>query len=170
MHKDIVYRKTSCNNVVILPDMADLILNLSYSLDDIKTAADKFWAICKNYKVLAFSGELGAGKTTFIHALCEQLDVQDNVSSPTFALVNEYHYKDAQQGTEETIYHMDWYRLKSTEEAINAGMEDNLAQGDVHCFVEWPEKAPELLQKPYLWISIAAKSETGREMRVYIHE
>ncbi|OJW84932.1 MAG: tRNA (adenosine(37)-N6)-threonylcarbamoyltransferase complex ATPase subunit type 1 TsaE [Bacteroidetes bacterium 46-16] len=150
--------------------MADLILNLSYSLEDIKTAADKFWAICKNYKVLAFSGELGAGKTTFIHALCEQLGVQDNVSSPTFALVNEYHYTDARQGTEETIYHMDWYRLKSTEEAINAGMEDNLAQGDVHCFVEWPEKATELLPTPYLWISINTKNETGREMRVYIHE
>jgi tRNA threonylcarbamoyladenosine biosynthesis protein TsaE len=150
--------------------MPEMILELKYKLGDINTAADKFWQIARDYPRLAFSGELGAGKTTFIHALCEVLGVRDSVSSPTFALINEYHYTDNESGNDETIYHMDWYRLKSTEEAINAGMEDCLLQKDIHCFIEWPEKALDLLPKPYLWASISSTGEQEREMKVYLHE
>jgi len=143
------------------------LLDLSYSLDNINDAAKTFWKVAKDYKILAFSGELGAGKTTFIHALCEHLGVTDNVSSPTFALINEYHFTAADR--EEIIYHMDWYRLKSTEEAINAGMEDCLLQG-AYCFVEWPEKASELLPAPHLWISIKSTNANERNMQVVLHE
>lgn len=105
---------------------------------------------------------MGAGKTTFIHALCDYLGVQDAVSSPTFALVNEYHFM--QNGLDRTIYHMDWYRLRDAAEATGAGMEDALHQKDAYCFVEWPEKAPELLPHPYVRIDIEVISETERRL------
>lgn len=126
-------------------------LQISYSLDTIANAAQQFWQYAHQQRVWAFSGQLGAGKTTFIHAVCDHLGVPDAVSSPTFALINEYHFTDAGSG-DRIIYHMDWYRLRDAEEAIQAGMEDALTAPDALCFVEWPEKAPELLQMPHLWI------------------
>ncbi len=150
------------------PLMEDLLLQISYTLTDIDEAVVKFWDVCGSYHVFAFSGDLGAGKTTFIHKLCDYLHVQDAVSSPTFALINEYHFS-GQNGKDNTIFHLDWYRLRDTAEAINAGMEDCLAQacrGAAFCFIEWPEKAQELLQPPYLWINIETMDITRREMTV----
>lgn len=148
--------------------MANTVLQISYSLTNIQQAAHQFWQYAHQYRVLAFSGELGAGKTTFIHALCNTLGVTDSVSSPTFALINEYHFQDG--GNDKIIYHMDWYRLRDAAEAMHAGMEDCLTQKDAYSFVEWPEKAQELLPLPYLWISIESLSETEREMKVYLHK
>src|SRR4051812_8738392 len=108
------------------------VLQISYSLANIRNAVHQFWQYAHQYSVLAFSGDLGAGKTTFIHNLCEMLEVEDVVSSPTFALINEYHFKE--QDRERIIYHMDWYRLKDADEAVNAGMEDCLLQKDNYCF------------------------------------
>jgi tRNA threonylcarbamoyladenosine biosynthesis protein TsaE len=148
--------------------MPTTLLQISYSLGNIESAAHQFWQSAYRYKVLAFSGEMGAGKTTFIHALSDILGVRDAVSSPTFALVNEYHFEE--QGKDQTIYHMDWYRLKDTQDAIDAGMEDNLSQKDKYSFVEWPEKAPELLPNPHLWITIEVTSAEERTMTVLIKE
>src|SRR6201992_2853379 len=120
--------------------METKLLEIEYNLTDIKKAADEFWDVAKQYKTLAFSGEMGAGKTTFIHNLCDILGVEDAVSSPTFAIINEYHFDEHGYG-DRIIYHMDWYRIKSTEEALNAGMEDCLIeaiQGRAYCFIEWP--------------------------------
>jgi tRNA threonylcarbamoyladenosine biosynthesis protein TsaE len=132
--------------------MATPLLQFSFTLNTLADKMPDFWQAAAPYRVLAFSGHLGAGKTTFIHALCEYLGVEDAVSSPTFALINEYHFD--QSGKDKVIYHMDWYRLRDTEEAINAGMEDALLQPDAWCFVEWPEKATELLPANCLWIEI----------------
>lgn len=137
------------------------ILEISYSLENITDAVVEFWKALNEYKTFAFNGEMGAGKTTFIHALCGHLGVTDAVSSPTFALINEYHFTDV-SGKDSIIYHMDWYRLKNTEEAINAGMEDCLLQPGVYCFVEWPSIAQELLPFPYLLIDINIVSPTER--------
>lgn len=142
------------------------LLQISYSLSTIESAVHHFWECTHQYKVLAFSGELGAGKTTFIHALCDYLGVEDAVSSPTFALINEYHFK--QNGNEKIIYHMDWYRLRDTEEAIQAGMEDCIMQKDKYSFIEWPEKAPDLLRSPYLWIDIKTIGPDERMMEVWV--
>lgn len=139
-------------------------LQISYSLSNIENAVHQFWKYAHRYHILAFSGEMGAGKTTFIHYLCEYLGVQDVVSSPTFALINEYHFNE--QGKDRTIYHMDWYRLKDAEEAISAGMEDCLLQKENYSFIEWPEKAPELLPTPHLWIEIKSTSRDTREMSI----
>jgi tRNA threonylcarbamoyladenosine biosynthesis protein TsaE len=142
------------------------VLQISYTLSNIQAAAHQLWQYAHQYSVLAFSGAMGAGKTTFIHALCGQLGVTDAVSSPTFALINEYHFSD--NDIDKIIYHMDWYRLRDAEEAVNTGMEDCLLQKNVYNFVEWPEKAKEILPFPYLWISIHAMSETERSMEVYL--
>jgi len=147
--------------------MDAILFQTSYTLAEIDKAAVQFWEALHSYCVFAFSGDLGAGKTTFIHHLCNYLNVEDTVSSPTFALINEYHFAD--KGKDNTIYHLDWYRLKDNAEAINAGMEDCIGEaerGAARCFVEWPEKARELLRKPYLWISIEPESMTGRKMTV----
>jgi len=139
---------------------------INYSLETIHEAAETFWQQLQGYRCFAFSGHLGAGKTTFIHALCDLLQVEDAVSSPTFALINEYHFKEAAR--DKVIYHMDWYRLRGEDDAINAGMEDALSREDAVCFIEWPEQAPGLLHSPYVWISILSTGDTQREMSITI--
>lgn len=139
---------------------------INYSLETIHDAAAMFWKQVQGYRHFAFSGQLGAGKTTFIHALCDLLQVTDAVSSPTFALINEYRF--LQDGTERPIYHMDWYRLRDEDEAINAGMEDALGRRDALCFIEWPEQAPGLLTTPYIWITIRQTGDSQRELNLTI--
>lgn len=110
-------------------------VNLTYKLDEIRNVATKFWKATDDKKVIAFHGNMGAGKTTFIHALCEAKGVTDVVGSPTFSIINEYSYPGGM------IFHIDLYRLKDEEEAMRAGVEDCLYSDHI-CFVEWPEKAP----------------------------
>lgn len=95
--------------------------------------------ILKTHKVILFFGHMGAGKTTFINLLCQSLGVKDDTSSPTFSIVNEYlTYQN------ETVYHFDFYRLKSEMEAYDLGYEDYLYSGKM-CLIEWPEKIASLL-------------------------
>jgi tRNA threonylcarbamoyladenosine biosynthesis protein TsaE len=146
------------------------VLELSYNLSDIDNVARQFWDVASGYSILAFSGEMGAGKTTFIHALCSLLGVEDAVSSPTFALINEYHFTDA-NSKDKIIYHLDFYRLKDTSEAINAGLEDCVSQarnGAAYCFIEWPERALDLFISPYLWISMETIDMMERKLTVTI--
>ena len=144
------------------------LLQLSYSLDNIGEAVEQFWDVAHQYRIFAFSGDMGAGKTTFIHFLCDYLQVQDTVSSPTFALINEYHFTD-KTGADNTIYHLDWYRLKDSREAFDAGMEDCVDKAvdkKAWCLIEWPEKARDLLRRPYLWIAIETINATERKMTI----
>ncbi len=150
--------------------MRTTLFQISYSLHEIRQAAGRFIEATSGYTVFAFSGEMGAGKTTFIHHICDLLQVEDAVSSPTFALINEYHYTASAQ-QDKIIYHMDWYRLKDAADAINAGMEDCLdvaIKGGALCFIEWPEKAIELLPVPYLWISIDTIDIHERKMTIEV--
>ena len=138
-------------------------LILTVSLHDVGKAAAQLLRWGADARVFTFSGSLGAGKTTFIHALCDMLGVTDAVSSPTFALINEYRF--GEDGGERIICHMDWYRLRSADEAVDAGMEDVLNNTDAICFIEWPEKAPELLNGiPHVRISIQHMGEWEREL------
>lgn len=137
--------------------MSDFFFTLSH----INQVAAAFWKSNKNKKVWAFHAPMGAGKTTFIHALCSEiLKVKNNISSPTFAIINEYASDVAG-----TVLHMDWYRLKSEEEAIHTGIEDALYSGNL-CLVEWPEKAEGLLPDDTLHIYIEAVDATTR--RIYV--
>jgi tRNA threonylcarbamoyladenosine biosynthesis protein TsaE len=139
------------------------ILQISYTLSDIRAVAHQLWQWAYPLRVFTFSGSLGAGKTTFIHALCDMLGVEDAVSSPTFALINEYRLFEG--GRERTIYHMDWYRLRDANEAVDAGMDDALNNADAICFVEWPEHGPELLQGPHIVVELETTDPDRRQLR-----
>jgi tRNA threonylcarbamoyladenosine biosynthesis protein TsaE len=106
-----------------------------FDFKHINEAAKKFWQEAGDKKVFAFHGEMGAGKTTFVHALCDDKKVSSTVSSPTFSIINEYKYPGGK------IFHIDLYRLKDEDDAIRAGVEDCLYSGEV-CLVEWADRAP----------------------------
>lgn len=119
--------------------------NIKYHLTELQNILPQAWEIIESYKVIALLGDLGAGKTTFVSALCHYLNPDIEASSPTFSLINEYHFTD-KEGQKKTIFHSDWYRIRDEEEAIQAGIEDMLWTPQSISFIEWPEKAPLLLQ------------------------
>lgn len=107
--------------------------------------------------IFAFYGSMGAGKTTFIKAICEEMGVEDVITSPTFAIVNEY--RSATSG--ELIYHFDFYRIKKQEEVYDMGYEDYIESGAV-CFMEWPELIEELLPEDVVKVSIKQQEDGSR--------
>lgn len=142
--------------------MPDTSLQISYTLANIENAVHQLWQYAHQYRVWLLHGDMGAGKTTLVHALCDYLGVTDPVSSPTFALLNEYHFRDKNDDSDQLIFHMDWYRLRDAEEALNAGMDDALHHKTAYSFIEWPEKAPELIPASYANISIETINQQER--------
>jgi len=124
-----------------------------FSLTEIEKSAKEFISENKNKKIIAFYGEIGAGKTTFIKAVCKQLGVIDNAVSPTFSLINEY-----STSAGEKVYHFDFYRIKNEVEALDMGVEEYFYSGN-YCFIEWPEKIEGLLPESCLKIKISVKDE-----------
>ena len=124
-------------------------------LDHIRETAREFIDNMGNRKVFAFYGKMGAGKTTFIKAVCEELGVEDVITSPTFAIINEYSGKD------DTIYHFDFYRIKKLEEVYDMGYEDYFYSGAL-CFIEWPELIEELLPTDAVKVSIREQENGTR--------
>ncbi len=131
-------------------------MQMTFTLNSIDNIAQKLWNEFQDKKVWALHAPMGAGKTTLVHALCNVLGVRDAVSSPTFALINEY--ESAEAGS---IYHLDLYRIKNEEEAIHAGIEDTLHSGNF-CFVEWPEKVPAIIPPGALHLTIKIIDEETR--------
>ena len=131
------------------------------SLETIREAAKAFIAAMDDRTVFAFYGAMGAGKTTFIKALCEELGVEDVINSPTFAIVNEYR----SETTGELIYHFDFYRIKRLSEAEDIGTEDYFYSGAL-CFIEWPEKIDELLPGDVVNVRIAENADGSRTVEV----
>lgn len=113
-------------------------------------------------RIFLFYGEMGAGKTTFIHALCKQLHVQDQTSSPTFSIVNEY---ASPQGP---IYHFDFYRLKNESEAFDLGYEEYFYSGQ-HCLIEWPEKIPNLIPPSHVVVNLKVNDDHSRTLTIEQH-
>ena len=131
----------------------------NYELKEIKQAAHKTFELSNGKKVWAIHGEIGAGKTTFIHALCENLGVTSTIGSPTYSIINEY---ESDAGI---VYHMDWFRLKDDEEALQAGVEDSILSGSL-CLIEWPEKAISLLPQNCFHINISVIDEETRNITI----
>jgi tRNA threonylcarbamoyladenosine biosynthesis protein TsaE len=128
------------------------------SLEEIGTAAEEFVRLAmQEDTVFAFNGQIGAGKTTFIKALCEALGVSETVTSPTFSIVNEYRSDE----TGELIYHFDFYRIKKLDEAYDMGCEDYFYSGAV-CFIEWPELVEDLLPGNTVWVDIRVNDDESR--------
>lgn len=135
----------------------------TFSLDNINGVAKDFWKVTEGKTVFAFHGEMGAGKTTFIHALCDAKGVKDVVGSPTFSIINEYQYDC--EGTKKALFHMDLYRLKNEEEAIRAGVEDVLLSGYIG-LVEWPEKAPRIFPDDTVHVFIEPVNNEIRRLKI----
>jgi tRNA threonylcarbamoyladenosine biosynthesis protein TsaE len=129
------------------------------SLDELSSFAQTFWQQAGNTKVFLFYGDMGAGKTTLIEALCLAKGVKERMGSPTFSIINQYAY--AEDGQEKIIYHIDLYRLKDEEEIIQAGVEDCVYSGAI-CMIEWPQKAPGLFDDNVANVYIEPLSETQR--------
>ena len=124
------------------------------NLDNIRAAAHEFIQNMGDAHVFAFYGKMGAGKTTFVKAICEELGVEDVITSPTFAIINEY------EG-DETIYHFDFYRIKKLEEVYDMGYEDYFYSGAL-CYIEWPELIEEILPDDAVRVSITEQQDGSR--------
>lgn len=130
------------------------------STDNIVEVAEEFINYFKDNRLFAFKGKMGAGKTTFIKALCEVLKVKDTVCSPTFAIVNVYLTEN-----EEEIYHFDFYRLNSPSQAFDIGIEEYFYSGN-YCFMEWAENIEELIPEDCLWVEIEEMEDKSRRLSI----
>ena len=130
---------------------------IAHSTTDLNNIAQQILDFAKEERIFLSYGEMGAGKTTLIKALCEQLGVEGAVSSPTFSIVNEYAGKNGR------VYHFDFYRLKTQTEALDMGYEEYFYSGD-YCFIEWPEKIPDLLPENYVSIAISEQADRSRKI------
>lgn len=133
------------------------------SLTDLNTAAKKLLDFCENDRVFAFYGKMGAGKTTFIQAICKQLGVEDIAVSPSFSIVNVYKTRIQHPVT---IYHLDFFRIKNINEVYDIGYEDYL-YSNTYCFIEWPEKIETLLPPNYVKV-IIEENDADKNGRRYI--
>lgn len=132
------------------------------SLDNIDQAAHEFVELMDDRTVIAFYGEMGAGKTTFINALSRALGVEDDATgSPSFAIVNEYR----SDTTAELIYHFDLYRLENVEEALDLGIEDYFDSGAL-CLIEWPERIDDILPGDTVKVNITVNADGSRSLTV----
>jgi tRNA threonylcarbamoyladenosine biosynthesis protein TsaE len=130
------------------------------SIDELEDFAKDFFTLVKDRDTVAFHGEMGSGKTTLISALCKYLNVVDPISSPTYSIINEYNTING-----DVIYHIDLYRLNNREEISRTGVEDCIASGET-CFVEWPEKAPDLFDEKTVHVFISTLSESVRMVKI----
>jgi tRNA threonylcarbamoyladenosine biosynthesis protein TsaE len=133
---------------------------VNFTLNEIDQAAGEFLSLLGDRKTVAFHGDMGAGKTTFIHALCKVMGVEDVTSSPTFSIINEY-----KKANGETVLHMDLYRLRDEQEAVSAGVEDGLFSGNL-CLVEWPEKAKGIFPEDAVHCYITVTGSSSRKLQI----
>ena len=126
------------------------------NIDHIREAAREFIHHIGDHRVFAFYGKMGAGKTTFVKAICEELGVDDVITSPTFAIVNEY-----TSGEGDSIFHFDFYRIKKIEEVYDMGYEDYFYSGSL-CFIEWPELIEDILPDDAIRVNIAEQEDGSR--------
>ena len=134
-------------------------MELIYTINQIQETAKAIVATMQKGQLYAFYGQMGAGKTTLIKAICKELGVQDEVNSPTFAIVNEY------EGNNGTIYHFDFYRINRPEEALDFGLFDYFDSGNI-CLMEWPECVETLLPDDTIKIKITVIDENTRKINL----
>ena len=131
------------------------------SIDDLEKVVNALLDFSEGRKKMMFYGEIGAGKTTFIQNICKHLGVRERVVSPTYSLVNEYTYADQSFQKEQLVHHLDLYRLKSEQEALDIGIEDYLYD-KYYCFIEWAEIIEHWLPEDIIKINIEIFENSGR--------
>ena len=130
-------------------------------IEHIREAAHEFIENIGDHRVFAFYGKMGAGKTTFVKAICEELGVEDVITSPTFAIINEYTIDHSPLNNGQSIYHFDFYRIKKLEEVYDMGYEDYFYSGAL-CFIEWPELIEEILPDDAVRVNINEQEDGSR--------
>ena len=133
-------------------------MTITFQEENIQQAAAQFVQAMHGATVFAFYGKMGAGKTTFIKALCRELGVTDTVNSPTFAIVNEY-----EDGQGEPVYHFDFYRIKRLSESYDMGCDEYFYSGHP-CFVEWPELIEDILPQEAVRVDISELPDGSRQV------
>jgi tRNA threonylcarbamoyladenosine biosynthesis protein TsaE len=136
----------------------------SITLEGLKQVAEEIIQSIDQVKIWMFEGDLGSGKTTLIKEICRSLGVQDAMSSPTFAIVNEYNGQDYQK-----IFHFDFYRIRKEAEAYDIGVDEYLDSG-YPCFIEWPDKIPSLIPTIHAVVTINIENETQRTIAISVHD
>lgn len=131
------------------------------NLENIREAAKSFINEIGGHRVFAFYGKMGAGKTTFIKAICEELGVEDVITSPTFAIINEYTAHSPLLASHSSVFHFDFYRIKKLEEVYDMGYEDYFYSGAL-CFIEWPELIEEVLPEDAVKVTITERADGTR--------
>jgi tRNA threonylcarbamoyladenosine biosynthesis protein TsaE len=144
--------------------MPETVKSQSFQLDDLGRIAEELLNDAGNCRVWLFSGELGAGKTTLIKAVCTALDVRSHMTSPTFSIVNVYHTSN-----NEPVYHFDFYRLKDENEALDVGVDEYLDSGN-YCFIEWPDRIPSLIPSPHFKIHMVIVDKEKRRLEAHLHD
>lgn len=156
MKKEISNRKSQISN----SSMAEFHFK-HISLDQLEQTAQQLVAGITKQNLWCFEGEMGAGKTTFIKSICKVLGVTDEITSPTFSLVNEY-----QTASGKTVYHFDFYRIRSVEEVYDIGYEDYFDSGNI-CLIEWPSNIESILEgEDVAWIHLLKENESHRNIEV----
>ena len=134
-----------------------------HSIDELDKVVEDLINYAGECRTLLFYGEIGAGKTTFIQRFCSYFEVNEKVTSPTFSLINEYTFKNKTDQSEHLIYHLDLYRLKNINEAIDIGIEDYLYD-NFYCLIEWPEIIEPLLPEHVVKIKIQILDNSSRKI------
>jgi len=148
-----------------MPEVRDSVLGgRALGLESLKEAARELIRKCGMFNVWSFYGDIGAGKTTLIKALCEELGVRGGMSSPTFSIVNEYALPGGK-----SVYHFDFYRLKNEREALDLGAEEYFDSRN-YCFIEWPERAPSIIPDKHVEVKIIPTDATHRIIEFATHE
>ncbi|WP_343668875.1 tRNA (adenosine(37)-N6)-threonylcarbamoyltransferase complex ATPase subunit type 1 TsaE [Chitinophaga sp.] len=137
----------------------------TFTIEELPGVAQSFWAQYGAPRIFTLEGAMGAGKTTFVKALCAAKGVEDTTASPTFSIINQYAYR-TNDGVTRNIYHLDLYRLRDEEEAIGAGVEDTLYQDGAICFVEWPDIIQDLLPADTIRLQLTVLPDQRRQLRV----
>lgn len=135
-------------------------MELTFTLDEAPQAAKTLIDTYGVNHVFALYGDMGAGKTTFVHIICNLLGIEDAVSSPTYTIINEYRLPNG-----DPLFHMDLYRLNDIEEVVQAGVEETLLSGNT-CFIEWPERALELIPPDAISLRFELLNANTRRLRI----
>lgn len=137
----------------------------TFSVDnesDLNSVAEAITKLCASYRIFLLDGEMGAGKTTLVRAICKKLKIEDEISSPTYGIVNTYFSKEFGE-----INHFDFYRIENEEEAMDSGLDEQLESGNI-CFVEWGEKITKLLPNNCVRVAIEIIDKNRRKITITI--
>ena len=144
--------------------MPDVVVSKPFRLTELEEVARELLQKAGRHRIWLFNGEMGAGKTTLIKAMCNALGVNGGMTSPTFSIINEYHTASG-----ESVYHFDFYRLKNENEALDIGAEEYFDSGR-YCFIEWPDRIPSLIPDRHFVLDLSIMEKDTRFIEAHLND